>query len=255
MKPTRKLSLSFFLLILSALISVVACSKKEEFDEAYLHKIGDDPTALTRYEQQHGKIGAHVLPAILVQASKYLDRPYEELVSLVKKDLDQAQTMVLGSSLTINEGPFVLLATDSVGGNPMLFGSVKFKNTSGTRSVLLTEAINAAGISQGFFYRELEPGGTFLFKNNDPTKTIAGNLIIAVPRAGATAVVFGTADGFDFATAALESAFSSERNCTIVRARVLRNQCIGNCQGLDCKATETKSFWVFGTEPKDCGCQ
>jgi hypothetical protein len=234
---------------------VVACSEQGGLSKERIAKLRSDSDSLTLFEKQYGKIGAQALPAILAEASKYLGRPYKELEDIVKQNINQAHTLVLGSSLNLEEGAFVLLAQQSTGVNPILFGTVKFENITGERIVLLLEPINPDGISQGLIYKELDPGAGFAFKHNDPSKAITGNVAIAVPRAGATTIVYGTADGFEFATASLESAFNPERSCELVRAKVLRNQCIGNCSSGACKATSTESFWVFGTEPASCGCR
>lgn len=248
----NRLQLTLYLLIFLALLS--ACSEEPGLTKVKINQLISNPSNLPQFEKKHGKIGSHALPALLLQASQFIGRPFEDLKIIITNDNPEVITLTMDTPVQLSSNSFLFLAEDVVGGQAIYFDTLEFENTSGGRAVLMLEALDRDGNSQAFIYTELEVGAKYSFKHNDPTKAVAGSLARAIPGQGTTVIMKGTADGFNFATASLDAAFNPERICSLVKAKVLRNQCIGNCSSGSCKATSFESFWYFGKEPATCGC-
>lgn len=246
-----------FYAVLLLLFLLVACGEPG-LTPSQVNQLGTDPASLDGFQAEHGKIGAHALTAHLLQASRFLGRPLGELTPLVQKNSTVITLRPLVSQQLKDES-FLLLAADATGTTPAYFDTLEIENTTGERVVILLESITGAGRSQSFSYVELEPGDRYWARHNDPTRgwggVLAGKGARTIPEQGVKTIMRGTADGFNTAAVSLEAAFNPEVRCSLVVNKVIRNQCVGNCNGtLTCKATSKESFWLFGEEPASCGC-
>ncbi|MFK8017565.1 MAG: hypothetical protein AB8G17_19230 [Gammaproteobacteria bacterium] len=85
-KEYAAVSAKRFRVVFAVVLLVFCTDSKLPVDE--LNALKNDPARLDQFEQKHGKIGAYALPALLLRASRFLDRPMGELEALIRANAE-----------------------------------------------------------------------------------------------------------------------------------------------------------------------